>query len=556
MIFMTKTPRPNERGIAMLVAILAVVLLAIIGLGFMFMADTENSVNNSYKDAQKSYFASRAGLENVRLLLIPPDPKTGAGRGPLFDAAAALSMPTSAAKTGVMYVENPTGPTDVIDPTTGSGALLAQNPTLDDELCQEQFVNMGLGAVPAGAPCDANPAALPFNPAYFQPITPATNPGMIINTNTLAALPFKWVRITKKQNLMALAGTGSVARLVDTTQPPDYQVCWDGKRQWAVAATIDPLLCFKTASPSLYSQSMTPVWLLTSLSVTPALGQNPGSRRITQMEVASNPPLTPDAPIATEAPITLEGSYVLNSYDNCTCKCTTSGSGSSATTTCGDLSATVQCRQQAYAIQTGGTVNVNGSSGSTVSAQPVPFQTNVKPWPYDINDLINTYKQNSVSPSWSTGCSGTADFSKTPPQYVNCGTQSNQQYGTYPSGLPTEPDPSTYTSVTEYIPGSVKLTSDATGSGILIVDGDLEINGGLSWYGLILVRGKVSFTGGGNDAVNLYGSVLAGEDVLAVNNTESDTFGGSINFHYDICALQKSGPQVPPKLLATHEISF
>jgi hypothetical protein len=143
---------------------------------------------------------------------------------------------------------------------------------------------------------------------------------------------------------------------------------------------------------------------------------------------------------------------------------------------------------------------------------------------------------------------------------LSCGTQTSQQFGTYPSGLPTEPAPGTYTSVTEYIPGSVKLTSAANGSGILIVDGDLEINGGLNWYGLVLVRGKVSFTGGAGQSVNLYGSILAGEDVLAVNNNiltvDGDTFGGSINFHYDVCALKQSGGQVPPRVLTTHEITF
>jgi hypothetical protein len=542
----TTIRRRNERGIAMLVAIMAVVLLAIIGLGFMFMADTENSVNNSYKDAQKSYFASRAGLENVRLLLIPPDPKTGGGAGPLYGPASLLTMPTSAAPSGVIYVENPTGATDLIDPTTALGATLAANPTLDDQICQEQFTGLPLAGT-GGAPCESTGQLLTAATPYFQPVTPTTNPGIIINTNTAAALPFKWVRITNKQNLM-----GTLGARVDNGQLPGAQVCWDGSKQYV--SLPPPDTCFTTPSPAV--TSMMPVWVLTSLAVTPALGNKPGSRRITQMEVASSPPLIPNAPIATEAPITLEGSYVLNSYDNCTCKCTTSGTGSDAKTTCTDLSSTVSCNKKAYAIETGGTVDVNGGSGVTVSAQPSPYQTNVQPWPFDINQLINTYKQNSTSPNWSKSCSGTANFTATPPQYLSCGTQSSQQFGTYPSGLPTEPDPSSYTSVTEYIPGSVKLTSDATGSGILIVDGDLEINGGLSWYGLILVRGKVSFTGGGNDAVNLYGSVLAGEDVLAVNNTVSDTFGGSINFHYDICALRRSGPQVPPKILTTHEISF
>lgn len=550
------TRRRNERGIAMLVAIMAVVLLAIIGLGFMFMADTENSINNSYKDAQKSYFASRAGLENVRLLLIPPDPKTGLGAGPLYNQAVNLIMPTLVnppGQTGVIYVENPTSGADVIDPTTAAGALAA-NPTLDNEICQEQFAGLGLGAGTGGAPCEATGQLLGVL-TYFQAITPATNPGLIINTNTASALPFKWVRITNKQNQMGTLAVAAPLNLVDPAQPVNAQVCWDGTKQYVIPP---PPAATCTTTPSPATTSMMPVWLLTSLAVTPAFGQKPGSRRITQMEVASTPPLIPNAPISTQAPVTLQGSYILNAYDNCTCTCTTSGGGSSATTTCSGTG----CYSQAHAVQTAGTVTLTGSAGQT-TANPAlgsPYLQNVNPWPYNIDDIINTYKADSVSPSWAPSCNGTANFSAVPPVYQNCGTQSNQQFGTYPSGLPTEPNPSSYTSVTEYVPGSVKLTSGANGSGILIIDGDLEVNGGLNWYGLILVRGQVSFTGGAGQSVNLFGSILAGEDVLAVNNSQStvsgDTFGGSINFRYDVCALRRSGKQVPPRLLATHEISF
>ncbi len=110
--------------------------------------------------------------------------------------------------------------------------------------------------------------------------------------------------------------------------------------------------------------------------------------------------------------------------------------------------------------------------------------------------------------------------------------------------------------VTEYIHGSVKLTSAASGAGILIIDGDLEINGGLNWYGLVLVRGKVSFTGGAGQNVNLYGSILAGQDVNATDQAQTDNFGGSINFHYDVCAMQNLNGSRPPRMLASHELMF
>jgi hypothetical protein len=214
-------------------------------------------------------------------------------------------------------------------------------------------------------------------------------------------------------------------------------------------------------------------------------------------------------------------------------------------------------------------VSVTGGAGTTLTSYgndptkgsqtiPGPSVQRVNPWPdsLNINNLINQYKTGATSPSWSNTCTGTTNFTGTPPSYLNCGTHTNQQFGTYPDGLPTEPAPGSYTTVTEYIPGSTKLTADASGSGILIVDGDLEINGGLNWYGLILVRGQVSFTGGGGQNVNLYGSILAGQDINATDQSQTDTFGGSINFHYDVCALKNLNGGAPPKLLATHEIMY
>jgi hypothetical protein len=194
------------------------------------------------------------------------------------------------------------------------------------------------------------------------------------------------------------------------------------------------------------------------------------------------------------------------------------------------------------------------TSGTTTTAGP--SVQNVNPWPPSLNidKLINQYKAGATSPGYT--CTGTQDLTTTPATYANCGTQSSQQFGTYPTGLPIEPLPGTYTPVTEYIPGSVHLTSAATGSGILIVDGDLDINGGLNWYGLILVRGKVSFTGGAGASTNLYGAILAGDDVNATNQPQSDNFGGSINFSYDVCALNRLGGTTPPQLLATHEIMY
>src|SRR5262245_14998580 len=175
----------NQRGIAMIVALLCLVLLAAIGMGLMFMADTENSVNNNYRDSQKAYFAARAGAENVRLQL--------AGTGNLNAAAMGLTMPLAAAGTGMIYVQNP-APGDVIDPTSASGSTLVTNPYLDDQLCWEGYTGLALSAG-TGGPCGGSNGLtlgqLLQVPTSFTQMTMAPAPGV----NGPDALPFKWVRI-------------------------------------------------------------------------------------------------------------------------------------------------------------------------------------------------------------------------------------------------------------------------------------------------------------------------------------------------------------------------
>ena len=530
----------SQRGIAMMVALLALLLLAAIGMGLMFMADTENSVNNNYRDSQKAYFAARAGAEDARLLLVRD---------------ATLNANAMALNTGspfhMIYLKNPTG-TETIDPTTVAGSTLATNPYLDDQLCWERFAHLNL--TPGAGPCGSNGQGgqLLTDSTAFTATTMTQTAGV----NGSDALPFKWVRITAKQNLMGALGTSGTK--VAVAPANDQQVCWDGSQEIVVSGTC-----------AAQSPTVMPVWEITSLAVTPKVGANPGSRRMVQMEVALNPPLIPPAPISVMAPVSLQGSYILNAYDNCKCSCTTTGSGNHQVTACVPRAGQPvnACATSAHAIYTENSVGVIGNSGSTITSfgsDPTsgttttvgPSVQGVNPWPnsLNINNLINQYKAGASIPPYT--CTGTQNLTTTPATYKDCGTQSSQQFGTYPTGLPLEPAIGSYTPVTEYIPGSVHLTSAANGSGILIVDGDLDINGGLNWYGLILVRGKVSFTGGAGASTNLYGAILAGDDVNATNQPQSDNFGGSINFSYDVCALNRLGGTTPPQLLATHEIMY
>src|SRR5579859_3324069 len=396
----------SQRGIAMMVALLALLLLAAIGMGLMFMADTENSVNNNYRDSQKAYFAARAGAEQARLLM--------ATDANIKAKAFGLDghMPSSVLNTGMIYLINPTSG-EAIDPTAASGNTLAANPYLDDQLCWEKYV--GIVLTTGTGPCGSNsqPGQLLTNNASF---TSSTMPAP--GSNGADALAFKWVRIANKQNFM-----GPLNQSVSTASTAIQQVCWNGSQE----VVIPPGATCQGQTPVLM-----PVWELTSLAATPKFGQNPGSRRMVQMEVAFKPPLIPPAPISVQAPVSLQGSYVLNAYDNCSCTCVTTGHGANQVTTCG--AGQPACINNAHAIFTQNTVSVIGSSGSTQTSYGTdPTSTasvqNVNPWPPSLNidNLINKYKAGAVSPSFS--CTGTQNLTTTPATYKNCGTQTNQAFG-------------------------------------------------------------------------------------------------------------------------------
>src|SRR5439155_1765552 len=63
--------RRNDRGIALLLCIMALMVLTGIAIGLMYMTDSETLVNANYRTSQQAYFAALAGLQNVRQRMTP-----------------------------------------------------------------------------------------------------------------------------------------------------------------------------------------------------------------------------------------------------------------------------------------------------------------------------------------------------------------------------------------------------------------------------------------------------------------------------------------------------
>src|SRR5215470_1149593 len=66
--------RYGEQGIAMLVAVFALLLLSVIGLGMMYSTNMETNINTNYRDKQTATYAAMAGLQEARDRIRAYDP--------------------------------------------------------------------------------------------------------------------------------------------------------------------------------------------------------------------------------------------------------------------------------------------------------------------------------------------------------------------------------------------------------------------------------------------------------------------------------------------------
>jgi len=242
-LFGGKRLKTSEQGIALIVALLMLLLITAALMGMIVMSNTETNVSSNFRDEQTAFFASKAGIEEVRDRL-----RTSATN------SLSPSIPTTAlpgAVNGVLYITNP-APGETVTPWLPLGTNYP-----DDEICKEVTCTSGVptGTWYASASASTNYAATPI-------------------------LPWKWVRVMAKAN-KSTTGTTRVTSVDGTTN--GNRVCWTGTNEISTAAASCPAA----------NANYLPVYELTALAVTGS-----GSRRMTQFEVSRTPfPAMPGAMI-------------------------------------------------------------------------------------------------------------------------------------------------------------------------------------------------------------------------------------------------------------------
>ncbi|HEY7407991.1 MAG TPA: hypothetical protein VH638_06955 [Gemmatimonadaceae bacterium] len=137
------------------------------------------------------------------------------------------------------------------------------------------------------------------------------------------------------------------------------------------------------------------------------------------------------------------------------------------------------------------------------------------------NKTMSPGPHTAVGPRYSGGECNTADI-------LNWGEPAKVTVGT------PGPCESYYPII--YAPGDLKINGDR-GQGILLVQGNLEVQGGFQFYGLIIVRGELRTAGTGG---HFNGTVLAANVAVGGATTSNNTVSGNATFRYSSCALMSA----------------
>lgn len=196
---MKKWTDKTERGIALIVALFALLLLSAVGLGMMYATNAETYINANFRDKQIAQYASVAGVQEARDRIQP------------VNTIAPITAPTAVPSTSaanIIYIINPSSG-ETVAPWDTSNAYF------DSELCQENV--LGLSGT-AGVPC----TTIASGSTWYSTVDDSASSNAPWNLTTPTAN--KWTRIAVKTNNMTPVP-------VDGVSTNSTQICWDGKQQ-------------------------------------------------------------------------------------------------------------------------------------------------------------------------------------------------------------------------------------------------------------------------------------------------------------------------------------
>jgi hypothetical protein len=495
----------RQSGVALLIAIFTMLLIAAIAMALVVSSGTETSLASNYRATTSSYYAAVAGIEEARGRLLPGNPNTITASLPLTGSPAYL--PTNQ----VVYIVNPG-----IGETTGN--VMTTYP--DNEYATEF------------------PSVTPTK-TYVNSVWVASG-----NNGPL----YKWVRInaaTKSSLQVNVDNTGLAASNASTPLYLDAGLV-------PAAMVVPPVVGTTPAPTSTQKQA----YEITALAISPS-----GSRKILQYVVApANYNLNFNSALTMTGQIgNFQGAnsnpYHVNGQDGSGSAPAVSGCNTNPATLlpaigvgAGISAANSTLTNQQYVINNLPRPDHYTGAGGTPSISTVTT-TGGLATTASLDQLLQTIQQNAdaVIPN-----------PPNPPNYNNSATTYNYGGTGWPAGM------SASNPKVVYVDGSFDLGPN-TGYGILVVTGNFHDHGNSGWNGIILVvgDGSTTFDGNGGGSGEFDGAVFvattrdaSGNQLANFGTTNFDISGGGGNgIYYNSCWVNKV--QQPPsyQVLSFREIS-
>jgi hypothetical protein len=311
---------------------------------------------------------------------------------------------------------------------------------------------------------------------YFDPAYSASLTATVLSSG-LGSIGFAWVKVWPKTEQRA-------GYSLTNTSPTDFPVFYGYHRTQPDAQ----LTQYVNSGTNISNYTGSPVYLVTALSQT-----SDGYRQMIGTDIASVPVPPLNAAVFSKDPIEILGPAVtVNGNDQFTASPKDLNGLESADSISGDLTA--------------------------VTGTPLPDRP-LSPYSYNISGLIKSLRPpfakeiQQVAPSVTKLTDGT---------YVGSGVDLGK--------VPSSGD----ISQTTYVDGPLHI-SDSTGQGILVVNGDLSVSGTFTYYGLIIVKGRIYFNGSGTGGITIEGAIIAS----SVSGTTPSLLEGTVQIVNNSAVIQK-----------------
>ncbi len=509
-----KSSQTPEQGVALVVALLAMVVISGLGFALLLSSSTESLINSNFRQSTLAYFAARAGTEEARGRL-------GPDALPQTNNLSSVAIPCSSGATCPPLFNAATGVPD---------------------LTRAYYIRLNAAIDPTNATCTylgvpnicADPNPPPGGATFFLTTQPGTQ------------MPYVWTKITLatqrklKRNLVTPCNPSDPADpnfcapgTLDDTQ----MICWMNQRQLSV---YNPAAAFATCGDPI-----NPVYIITSLAIQP--GTPTPTRRLVREVVA--PGRIPGLP----GPLTLDGfpgTYIpadafpfniigCDASDPAPCNgppdapaliVPTAMDAANAQLVITDGPPAGLNRNTRYA----GVTN-NGCAGATCSAAgsaSVAAATDAAVFPNGNPLTTNPYFANCAGVDLLRSyITDGADF------VYNGDTTSLNQLVPNTSGSFNSDN-----AVINVINGNANLAADDlrpspgdTGAGIVLVTGNLDLAGTTDYHGVIIVLGgTITIVGGGGGVVT--GGIFVTNTTtcpLSLGEATYNALGGVLTIQYD-----------------------